>query len=117
MFNTINISVPYLGGFIIDVSGETAVFLFYLEDGGSSFPLYICSYPQNYTASRPRMSLSWRMDLWDPQILPNKFITGFTNFSCSSVLQTVQDVSETEFGFVSRFTDAEVSSGEIESRW
>jgi len=67
-------------------------------------------YPPNYTASCLRMSLSWRMDSWDPQIMQSKFITLLTNLSRSSVLQT-------EFGFFSRFTDAEISSWGIESRW
>jgi len=56
------------------------------------------------------MSLPWRRDSWDPQILQSKFMTGLTNLSRSSVIQT-------ESGFFSRFTDAEVSSGGIESRW
>jgi len=69
---------------------------------GQQFPP-IYWYPPNYTASRLRMSFSW-MDSRDPQILQSKFIAGLTNLSRSSVLQT-------EFGFFSRFTDVEVSSG------
>jgi hypothetical protein len=82
----------------------------YREDGGSSFPRYI----DIHQTTRRHVSESPYPDEWIRETLRlcrvNLRITWLTKLSTSSVLQT-------EFGFFSRFRDAEVSSGGIESRW